>query len=170
MTDRVSSPQIGVSPRKHLIKYQIQCLEDCIYAGGVPADSIGNKIEEREAMNLAQSIFDFARPPTFQSVTAATTNSKRWVLSRSDDVVRAPVAVAVVVGILMILTLIVCLSLCIWLVHRSTVVSPATIPRSPGMWAQDHSPIYPSENNRTSIGVQLGQDGSGHGPRHELGV
>ena len=77
-------------------------------------------------MALTQISPDPTLAEVIQSATTAAFSSRDKVMLRSRDITEHPAAVAVVVGILAILTLVICLWFCIWLRHREKDVSYAT--------------------------------------------
>ncbi|KEQ57477.1 uncharacterized protein M437DRAFT_70771 [Aureobasidium melanogenum CBS 110374] len=98
-------------------------------------------------MALTQISPDPTLAEVIQSATTAAFSSRDKVMLRSRDITEHPTAVAVVVGILAILTLVICLWFCIWLRHREKDVSYATPLPSPGTWNPDFSPLGYPEND-----------------------
>lgn len=105
----------------------------------------------REVMASSQSITLATLSRSVPSPATAAASSRIKVLRRYESYVKPPVVIAVIVGILAILTLLVCLWFCVWLRHRNGNASHATPPSSPGTWNSNFSPLdHLASNHRSS--------------------
>jgi hypothetical protein len=128
---------------------------------------IMNKVRARslEVMAFSRNTPTPARSATVQSAILVATSSKLRMLSRSSNVQGNSMAVAVIVGVLAIFTLIISCWFCVWLCRAETDDVTATLPPSPGTWNHNLSPM------KSSIGVSQPLTLYGHDQeaRHELG-
>jgi hypothetical protein len=128
---------------------------------------IMNKVRARflEAMALSRYTPTPTRSATVQSVISVATSSELRMLSRSSNVLGNSMAVAVIVGVLAVFTLILSCWFYVWLGRAETDNVPATLPPSPGLWNQNFSPIESSmEVHQPSLYGYDRED------RHELGI
>jgi hypothetical protein len=118
-----------------------------------------------EVMALSWNTPTPARSATVQSAILVATSSELRMLSRSSNVQGNSMAVAVIVGVLAIFTLIISCWFCVWLCRAETDDVTAILPPSPGTWNHNFPPI------KSSIGVRqpLALYGHDQEARHELG-
>jgi hypothetical protein len=128
---------------------------------------IMNKVRARslEAMALSRYTFTPTRSATVRSVISVATSSERRMLSRSSYVLGNSMAVAVILGVLAVFTLIFSCWFYVWLCRAETENVPATLPPSPGIWNHNFSPIESSM--KVHQPTLYGYDWEG---RHELGI